>query len=94
MDPNPGNVAPLTWVNVGVAFSFIVLDAAVSRVLNLGLGSSIVIAAIRCIAQLLLVALILQKVFDTNNPWGVAGVACEYFTLYLNTHAMTKHTCL
>ena len=66
----------LTWTNVGLAFSFIVFDAVVSHTFRLGVGASLVTAAIRCVVQLSLVALILQKVFETNNPFGVAGIAC------------------
>ena len=76
MDTGPD--APSTnlqWDNVGLAFSFIVLDAVVSRTFSLGVGTSLVTAAVRCVLQLSLVALILQKVFETNNPWAVAGIA-------------------
>ena len=77
MDAGPG--APtrdLTWDNVGLAFSFIILDAVVSRTFSLGVGTSLVTAAIRCVLQLSLVALVLQKVFETNDPVAVAGIAC------------------
>ena len=79
MDAGPG--APtrdLTWDNVGLAFSFIILDAVVSRTFSLGVGTSLVTAAIRCVLQLSLVALVLQKVFETNDPVAVAGIACTY----------------
>lgn len=69
--------ADLTWENVGLAFSFIIFDAAVSRIFQLGVGTSLVTAAVRCVIQLTLVSLILQKVFEAKNPWGVAGIACE-----------------
>lgn len=78
MDTDPGAPsANLQWDNVGLAFSFIVLDAIVSRTFSLGVGTSLLIAAVRCVLQLSLVALILQKVFETNNPWAVAGIACK-----------------
>jgi len=65
----------LNWWNVGLAFSFILLNAAISLGFNLGIGSALVTAAIRCVLQLSVVALLLQKVFETNNPWAVAGIA-------------------
>ncbi|KAL4066846.1 hypothetical protein V8B97DRAFT_2022639 [Scleroderma yunnanense] len=65
----------LTWANVGLGFSFILFNAAVSTSLNLGVGSSLVSSALRCIIQLAIVGLLLQRVFDTNNPWAVAGIA-------------------
>lgn len=73
----------LTWDNVGLAFSFILFDAVVSKIFGLGVGTSLVTAAVRCVVQLTLVALILQKVFDTNNPWGVAGIACTCCLLHM-----------
>lgn len=79
MDTDPGqSTTQLTWENVGLAFSFIVFDAVVSKTFGLGVGASLVTAAVRCIIQLSLVALVLQKVFETNNPWGVAGIACTF----------------
>ncbi|OCH89675.1 UPF0014-domain-containing protein [Obba rivulosa] len=75
-DPGGGETPHLTWGNVGLAFSFILFDAVVSTTFNLGVGSSLVTAAVRCVLQLSVVALVLQKVFETNNPWAVAGIAC------------------
>ena len=66
----------LTWANVGLAFAFILLDGVLSTAFGLGVGSSLVTAAVRCVVQLSVVALILRQVFETNNPWAVAGMAC------------------
>ncbi|KAI0775146.1 UPF0014-domain-containing protein [Trametes elegans] len=77
MDPGPGSsTTHLNWGNVGLAFSFILLDGFLSTTFGLGVGSSLVTAAVRCVVQLSVVALVLQKVFETNNPWAVAGMAC------------------
>ena len=77
MDPGTGDSSThLTWGNVGLAFSFILLDGVLSTTFGLGVGSSLLTAAVRCVVQLSVVALILQKVFETNNPWAVAGMAC------------------
>lgn len=77
MDDSTGpSTKDLTWENVGLAFSFILFDAVFSRLFGLGVGSSLVTAAVRCVVQLTLVALVLQKVFEANNPWAVAGIAC------------------
>ncbi|EKM57407.1 uncharacterized protein PHACADRAFT_208472 [Phanerochaete carnosa HHB-10118-sp] len=70
-----GRTADLTWENVGLAFSFIAFNAVVSRVFQLGVGTSLVTAAVRCVVQLTLVSLVLQKVFEAKNPWAVAGIA-------------------
>jgi ABC-type iron transport system FetAB permease component len=73
----PTDSTHLDWANVGLGFSFVLFNALVSTSLQLGVGSSLLSAAIRCVVQLALVALVLQKVFETNNPWAVAGIACE-----------------
>jgi len=62
----------LTWINVGIALAFILFDIAVSTVFRLGIGLSLLIAALRCISQLALVAAVLHRVFETKNPWVVA----------------------
>ena len=61
---------------MGIAFTFVLFDAFVSLVYRLGVGTSMTTAAVRCVVQLSFLALVLQKVFDTNNPWAVAGIAC------------------
>ncbi|KAL0953125.1 hypothetical protein HGRIS_004394 [Hohenbuehelia grisea] len=66
----------LTWANVSLAFSFIVFDALISVSFGLGVSSALLTAAIRCVVQLSLVALLLQKVFDSGNLWAVIGISC------------------
>lgn len=68
----------LSWTNVGFAFAFIALDAAISRTFRLELGSSLITAALRCIGQLVLIALILQKVFEADDPWAASAIGCKF----------------
>ncbi|KAG2149027.1 uncharacterized protein EDB93DRAFT_1143171 [Suillus bovinus] len=75
MDGAPIDSTHLDWGNVGLGFSFILFNAFISTSLQLGIGSSLLSAAVRCVVQLGLVALVLQKVFETNNPWAVGGIA-------------------
>ena len=75
--PSGPGTQPLSWRNVGLAFTFIVFDAVASRVFQLKLGGELVTAAVRCIVQLVVLALVLQKVFESDNPWAAAGIACE-----------------
>ena len=75
-DPSPGTKTQLTWSSIALAFSFIALDAAISFVFGLKIGTSLVTSAVRCVVQLALMALVLRSVFETNNPWAVAGIAC------------------
>ncbi|KZS92532.1 UPF0014-domain-containing protein [Sistotremastrum niveocremeum HHB9708] len=65
----------LTWTNVAIGGTFIVFDAVVSLVFGLGVGSSLVTAAIRCVLQLSVMALLLGSIFSTGSPWAVAGIA-------------------
>ncbi|EPQ52485.1 UPF0014-domain-containing protein [Gloeophyllum trabeum ATCC 11539] len=75
MDGGNNDKTHLTFQNVGLAFSFIVFDALVSHLLRLGVGTSLVTAATRCIIQLSVMALVLAQIFETGNPWGIAGIA-------------------
>ncbi|KAF8150176.1 ABC transporter-like protein [Crassisporium funariophilum] len=67
--------AELTWTNVAIGLAFILFDAGVSTVFRLGLGVSLVVAALRCTGQLAVVATILQQVFDNKNPWLVVLIS-------------------
>ncbi|KAH8074788.1 hypothetical protein BXZ70DRAFT_963711 [Cristinia sonorae] len=74
---SPASDSPhLSMANVGLAFAFVAFNALVSSSFGLGVGGSLVSAAVRCVVQLSLVAMVLQKVFEANNPWAVAGIAC------------------
>ena len=75
-EPNNGQ-AELTWTNVAMAMAFIVFNVGVSTVCRLGVGVSLMVAALRCVGQLAVVATLLQKVFETSNPWLVALISCE-----------------
>lgn len=80
----------LEWSNVGLGFAFIAFNAFVSHTLDLGVGRSLLAAALRCIIQLAVVALILQKVFASNNLWAVAGITGELYSA--NTLALIGPT--
>ncbi|EDR01754.1 uncharacterized protein LACBIDRAFT_310538 [Laccaria bicolor S238N-H82] len=67
--------ANLSWANVAMAMTFIVFNVGVSTVCHLGVGVSLMVAALRCVGQLAVVATLLQKVFETHNPWLVALIS-------------------
>lgn len=73
----------LTWLNVLLGLLFILFDAVLSLILGLGIGTSLVVASIRSIVQLTIMGLVLDKVFASDNIWGVVGIACGY-SLLLN----------
>ncbi len=77
MDASKGSPgAPtLSWLNVAVGLAFIAFDALLSLVLGLRIGSSLVVAALRCVLQLSVMALLLDRVFAADSVWGVAGIA-------------------
>ncbi|KAI8979312.1 hypothetical protein BDF20DRAFT_868844 [Mycotypha africana] len=58
----------LSWVNVAVASSFILVNCLISFALGLQLEKTLVIAAIRCLVQLTLMGFILEDVFNTRHP--------------------------
>lgn len=69
--------APLDWVNVVLGLSFVLFNVAVSSLFQLGISRLLFTAAMRCVLQLLAVLILLQKVFETDNSFAVAGIACE-----------------
>jgi len=78
--PDRGGERPLlTWSNVALALSFVAFDAVLSSVYRLGISSSLVSAALRCVIQLSVMALVLESIFRTQNPFGIVGLA-----LFLN----------
>ena len=78
MDNAPSGDQPLlTWSNVVLAFSFVVFDAVLSSAYRLGISNSLISAAFRCVVQLSVMALVLESIFKTKNPYGIVGLACE-----------------
>jgi len=73
--PSGGNQPHLGYGNVGIAAAFIVLDVSLSFLLKLGVGTSLLISAVRCVAQLSVMGLVLDKIFALKNPLGVFGLA-------------------
>lgn len=70
----------LSLANVACGLLFVVFDAVLSGILGLGIGTSLMVAAVRCIIQLSVMSLVLGKVFESHNIFAVAGIA-----LLLNT---------
>jgi len=64
----------LTWVNVAISLTFVLFDIGISTVFRLGIGVALLIAGLRCVGQLALVATVLHGVFETKNPWLVSFI--------------------
>ena len=73
----------LTWINVGISLLLIIFNIGVSTVFRLGVGLSLLIAALRCVGQLALVAAILHQVFETKNPWLVSLICCAFVLSFI-----------
>lgn len=76
MDHGTPKPAHLTWTNIGVGLLFLLLDAFLSWYFALGLSTSLLVAAARCVVQLTVMGFVLQRVFETDSPWAVAGITC------------------
>jgi ABC-type iron transport system FetAB permease component len=86
----------LTWINVVISLTFVLFDIGVSRVLRLGIGLSLLIAGLRCVGQLALVATVLNEVFETKNPWLVSLICCAFVlpssSIQVNSHLLSLVT--
>jgi putative ABC transport system permease protein len=66
---------PIGWLELLLAAALVLIPATCSLALRLGLGRQLLIATLRCTAQLLAVGYVLEYVFGLERPWGVALVA-------------------
>ncbi|MBD2625739.1 ABC transporter permease [Trichormus variabilis] len=62
-------------IQLGFSALFILINIALSWILNLGLGKNLLIASVRMVVQLLMVGYILQWVFTLRNPVLIICVA-------------------
>lgn len=65
----------LDWTDLALAAVLVLLDAALSMALRLGLGRRLLIAATRMTVQLTLMALVLTVLFRAVSPWWTALAA-------------------
>ena len=65
----------LSPVDLGMAAGLVLLLAALSWNLQLGLGRRMLVASLRSTVQLLLLGLVLKTLFASTNPWLVAALA-------------------
>lgn len=67
-------VIELGPVELALAGALILINVGASLALGLGLGRRLLVAAVRSIAQLLLLGLVLQWVFAREGPWAVLAL--------------------
>ena len=72
-----------SWSQVTAAFSLVAFNSAISHVLQLDVGASLVIAALRCMAQLIVVTFVLRYIFVVESMWAVARLARKFSTALL-----------
>ena len=70
MNPTPF----LSWIDLAAASLLVLLNAGLSLALDLRIGRSLLLAAVRTVVQLLLVGLVLKVVFALESPWLVGLV--------------------
>jgi len=76
MHPSPLNtVSYLSWSHVGLGLVLVAFNLAISQILRLRIGTSLMIAVLRCMTQLFIVAVILQHMLVVKKPWAVVGIA-------------------
>ena len=79
---DPSGNPDLDWGNVAIGFSFIMFNVVLSTVIGLDkdIPTSLLVAALRCIAQLSLLTVVLQPVFK-GGPWAVVGISLLFNVL-------------
>lgn len=68
------NPPEIGYLELAIAAVLVLLNAALSLLLNLGIGRDLLVAAVRVVVQLLLVGLVLKTVFELASPLAVAAV--------------------
>lgn len=64
----------LTWTNVLIGLAFVAFDSVLSQGFGLGISGSLIVASIRCILQLTIMASLLDRVFASNSIYGVFSI--------------------
>ncbi|KAJ1956628.1 hypothetical protein EC988_001249 [Linderina pennispora] len=64
----------LSWQNVGIAATLLGFNVLLSLWLGLGLSTSLIVAAVRCVVQLTVLGMVLKQIFLTQNPVYIFGM--------------------
>ena len=81
MHPSPpSSVSHLDWSHIGFGLALVVFISTFSQLLHLHVGASLAIAALRCIAQLTTMGIVLQHILlVTKKLWAVAETTYAFF---------------
>jgi putative ABC transport system permease protein len=83
------NFIALDYWDVALAALLLFLNAGLSFVLHLGLGTRLLIAGARMVVQLTLVGLVLKALFTLASPW-LTGFAAAVMVLFAGREAMAR----
>jgi putative ABC transport system permease protein len=72
---------PLSYPQLAIATSLVLVSGAISLVLQLGLERRLILASVRTVVQLLLIGLVLRWVFAPGRAWYVVGALMMAMTL-------------
>jgi putative ABC transport system permease protein len=75
------NYIPLSYWDIAIASVFVVINAALSIALELGIHRRMLVAALRMVVQLSLMGLVLTTLFSVISPWwtGLAAIGMVLF---------------
>jgi putative ABC transport system permease protein len=79
----------ISYLQVALATSLILINGALSAVLRLGLGRRLLLAALCCVVQLLLIGLVLEWVFRVNR-WYVVVALMVLMTVVAGVSAIRR----
>ncbi|KAI0263326.1 UPF0014 family [Russula aff. rugulosa BPL654] len=78
----PTLVSHPNWSQVTIAFLLVIVIWVILVVLRLGVGASLVVSALRCGAQLIVLTLVLRWILNVESMWAVASLALLLNALY------------
>ena len=81
----------LTAWQLSVAVSLILISAAISAALRLGLGQRLLLAAVRTTAQLLLIGYVLKWLFEPGRAWYFVLAMMSAMTLIAGISAVRRN---
>ncbi|MDE0865082.1 MAG: iron export ABC transporter permease subunit FetB [Rubripirellula sp.] len=73
--PRPEGDISLSWFEVGVAASLLLINAIISIQLGLGMAKRIATSSVRMVIQLAILGLVLKQIFELSQPAPVLALA-------------------
>ncbi len=83
------NVIALDHTDIAIAASLLLFNAGLSIALQLGIARRMIIAAVRMVAQLTLVGLVLKALFSVASP-ALTALAIVFMVLFAGREAMAR----